>query len=186
MVRLRNPTSLELAISYVLEEKHFILNQNQFLYHNNNSKLESSKLQNLKLQNFVSNNTRYRFAHPNTFHQQNFSLPQTHQFAPHQSVNNRDSMCHNRDFTWTLKFSMQHVRIKMSMSLNQQVSNLKINQNLCQYRLETPIFRNQIIKKLIEVINLKVLVHVILLSEELHNIEELPNCSNLDNSYEQD
>ncbi|KAK5647982.1 hypothetical protein RI129_002874 [Pyrocoelia pectoralis] len=67
MVRLRNPNSLELALSYVLEEENFVHYQRQNYNNYNNFKSENSNSNFLRNQNTQSK--------PNAF--QNSSVPNT-------------------------------------------------------------------------------------------------------------
>lgn len=82
MVRLRNPNSLELAISYVLEEENFMLSQRQNQSIQNslsnaqrNSQQKPSINHNFKSQ-FRPNFTRPAFASPNFAGQRPFSIQQ--------------------------------------------------------------------------------------------------------------
>lgn len=90
MVRLRNPTTLELAISYVIEEENFALSQKQFL--GQSSKSEPNFKDNvskprINFSNPYSNAVPQQnsFLVNNPFEQQNY-FPQTSQF-PSQPIN---------------------------------------------------------------------------------------------------
>lgn len=141
MVRLRNPNSLELAISYVLEEENFMLNQKQMSFYN------TPKIQNnFKPQQSYATQQNYSF--PNRSAQNSFSnsqnfIPQQKQTFPSQPINiqPRQNMPKPKFFSNQQVFGTPVLQIQMY--LNPLETLHKMN-NRCLFQLEIHHFKIQI------------------------------------------
>lgn len=175
MVRLRNPDSLELAISYVIEEENFALNQKQFLNYNTKSenpnlfknnipKQSISSIPNVSQQSYYAQNSfpqRSQFpSQPiNLQHRQN--APQRKFYTNAQVFGPRDS---NASRVNVFKPTGQQQYNKPEpMSISTRNTNFANKQNNRNDYFKTNGPRNFV-------------------SQELNNIEQEPNTY-VDNEY---